>query len=260
MKQQPLPAITICIPALLSIAKLSNSSKLNENSKQILKDYMKYVEQSKTANKTTWTTLENDLVDLYYNVSDETLFKGINFEELAESSITSYLIKIKVEGEDESFLNKSYLVHSDDIRSDNYFLVNDEPIGSFARMKCFTYFSVLQEYWKTVHSVSQMIINIENDFTQYYPVMTAYRIALHSPNILPRFSVLDYLEIRPSSGYWVEYSQLSVELLLEGFESNCAEYDIGNEYGTIRMENDYLLCLLHCRNLIQNFIGSLIVI
>ena len=53
MKDQPLPAITIYIPALISIAKLSNSSRLNENSKQLSEDYMKYIEQSKTPNKTT---------------------------------------------------------------------------------------------------------------------------------------------------------------------------------------------------------------
>ena len=35
---------------------------------------------------------------------------------------------------------------------------------------------------------------------------------------------------------------------MDGFESNCAEYDIGNKHAKIRMEND---CLIHCSNAIE---------
>ena len=68
--------------------------------------------------------------------------------------------------------------------------------------------------------------------------MNVELLAIHSPKIIPRYTPL-YFPIKPNERYLVKYSQLNVELLLDGFESNCAEYDTGNKYGTIRMESEY---------------------
>ena len=41
----------------------------------------------------------------------------------------------------------------------------------------------------------------------------------------------------------LSYSQLNTELLAQGFESNCAEYDIDNQHGKIRIRSD---CTVDC--------------
>ena len=127
------------------------------------------------------------------------------------------------------------------------FIVSETPINSlFGRghntgYKCFTYFSDLKDYWNSIRSYTNIQIFIGNDFAQYPPVYL-YAIAIHSPKIIPSYS-LTHLIIKPYEQILVKYSQLNVELILDGFESNCAEYNIGNEYGTIRMESD---CRVYC--------------
>ena len=49
------------------------------------------------------------------------------------------------------------------------------------------------------------------------------------------FLEFSYLDVNTNKGYYVEFSQLNTELLLNGFESNCAQYDIRNEHGKIVM-------------------------
>ena len=70
-----------------------------------------------------------------------------------------------------------------------------------------------------------------------------YLIAIHSPNIIQKVSELDYFSFHEGGLYRGEYSQMITHFLINGFESNCDEYDIRNEYGTIRMEND---CRVRC--------------
>ena len=104
------------------------------------------------------------------------------------------------------------------------------------KIKCFTYFSPLKDIWDSVKIFSKIQIQIYNNFIQYNPVYHYY-IAIHSPNIIRRYSPT-YFTIKPNEIYVVKYSQLNIEMLLEGFESNCIEYDIRNKNDTIKMEND----------------------
>ena len=60
---------------------------------------------------------------------------------------------------------------------------------------------------------------------------------------MQKVSQLDYFPFRDKEAYQGEYSQMLTQFLSNGFESNCDEYDIRNEYGTIRMQND---CRVRC--------------
>ena len=60
---------------------------------------------------------------------------------------------------------------------------------------------------------------------------------------MQKVSELDYFSFRDKGFYQGEYSQMIKQFLANGLESNCDEYDIRNEYGTFRMEND---CRVHC--------------
>ena len=60
---------------------------------------------------------------------------------------------------------------------------------------------------------------------------------------MQKVSQLDYFSFREKGMYQGEYSQMIMKLLINGFDSNYDEYDIRNEYGTIRMQND---CRVRC--------------
>ena len=84
-------------------------------------------------------------------------------------------------------------------------------------------------------------MTIEDNFTQY--AVNGYYISIHSPNIFPNNIEKDYFIVKSNYHYRLSYSQLNIGLLSGGFEANCAEYDIGNEHGKIRMSRD---CAVHC--------------
>ena len=54
---------------------------------------------------------------------------------------------------------------------------------------------------------------------------------------------MDYNRIENRDSIGIKYFQLNVKLLVEGFESNCVEYNIGNQQDKIRMESD---CRVFC--------------
>src|SRR5690349_13431117 len=61
LKAQPLPAITVCIPALLSISKLSNLSEFEQGQYQ---DYIKLVNKSNSS-ETFTEELKQTMKDIY---------------------------------------------------------------------------------------------------------------------------------------------------------------------------------------------------
>ena len=126
------------------------------------------------------------------------------------------------------------------------YLVSEKPIHSVLvgrKSFCFTYFSALNDYWKSFRmDLSKIYIAIKDDFIKLFPVFT-HLIAIHSNNILPNYNPLDYFSVNPNVNYDVKYNKLNIKLVLERFESNCAEYDIVNERDSNRMHSD---CLVKC--------------
>ena len=79
-------------------------------------------------------------------------------------------------------------------------------------------------------------IRILIEFTTNPPILSyqKYLVAIYSPNIIQKVSELDYFSFREKSMYQCKYSQMLTHFLYNGFESNCDEYDIRNEYGEKR--------------------------
>ena len=206
---------------------------------------MNLVNQSRNANDTTWKTLESKMEGIYTNITEKINLTGASFEDFLELSITERQFYIIIVDGSEANINKSFLQPIKSMKTS--FLLKESPIESLFSLteifnnKCLTYFSALKGIWDSVKTYSDIRIQIHNDFTQYHPI-PLFNIAVHSPKIIPRYSST-YFGIQPNRQYWVKYSQLNVELLLEGFESNCAEYNIRNEYGNIRIESD---CRVYC--------------
>ena len=245
---QPLPAITVCIPPRYDISKIS---KLSEKNKGLYQDYMKMVNIGKS-NRTFPKELKQGLKKIYKNMISDFGIK-LNFDQIFELSITPFSIRVTLEGQNKSLINESLIRHMiTNNRSPFSFLTFDIPVKSFAIKEggeyrqgliCFTYFSALQEYWNSfrmdIKSITIQIIIFFDD----YPPVDEYLVAIHSSNIIQEISGSNYIPVKPNELYSVKYSQMITEFHPNGFESNCHEYNITNEYGTIRMPSD---CRIKC--------------
>ena len=144
LKDQPLPAITICIPYVLSI---SNLTKLNNFNPEYYQDYINLVKES-NINKTFKEIGKRNLLTMYIEMMNNNFDKIENLDKLFELSISHGSINIKsLKGinKTQNLINESFIQNN----QGGYYKVNEIPIYSFAKndgflqsMKCFTYFSV----------------------------------------------------------------------------------------------------------------------
>ena len=238
---QPLPAITVCIPYRFELSKLS---ELSETNKILYQDYMSLINQS-IDNKTFTEDVKKRLQNIYYKIKRNNTKITVNFDKLFDLSLTHESIDVNIFGQNNSTLNESLIQ-----LLNGSFYVSEKPIDSFVMsrefdwegLKCFTYFSALEQYWNQFRiDLMSIRIDITNEFTKYPPIQNEYYISIHSPNVIP--SEIYYFSFKEKGFYSLKYSQMITRFLANGFQSNCVEYDIRKESGTIRMEGD---CRVHC--------------
>ena len=224
LKNQPLPAITVCIP--VSLISISNLPKLDNFNQEFYQDYINLVNQSVirnpdsehiiiNINKTFTEKVKPRLNEVYNKIIRNNYYKIKNFDKLFDLGISHKSISLSLEGNTENLINESFI----EFNNNEYYKykIKETPIYSFSKtagysdygIKCFTYFSALQEYWSEFQFESEeILIKIFNDFKEYGP-NKAYLIATHSPNILQKYSKLDYFEVKPGVSYDnIKYSQL----------------------------------------------------
>ena len=247
LKAQTLPAITVCIPPF-SISKLS---VLSETSKALYQEYKKIINKGLADVNFTQEqkkNLKSIHDDIFYN--HDNIGKIVDFKQLFELSPKSEgsvekIVTVTIEGETKSFLNESYILNA----QPPYYHVTETPIISFVShesyymSKCFTFFSALKEYWNSfLYVLKKLQIQVNNDYNHFAPG-SKYLVSIHSSNILQQYFELDYFEVKSEKDYHAKYSQLNIELISDSFEANCADYNIRNEHGEIRMESD---CRVYC--------------
>ena len=72
-------------------------------------------------------------------------------------------------------------------------------------------------------------------------------LSIHSPNSLPHLN--DMSELDYKNHQFFRFSQVNTELLGEGFETNCLEYDLDYKFANFNMRSD---CITSCvRNLYE---------
>ena len=95
LMSQPLPAITVCIPArLLSISKLVNLNGLNQ---QLYQEYINLFQEG-VANKSFTKTMKVKLCNIYQKISIDCRDKIYNLDKLFELSLTHESIYVEVFG------------------------------------------------------------------------------------------------------------------------------------------------------------------
>ena len=123
-----------------------------------------------------------------------------------------------------------------------------DPIESLVNhdqgfQKCFTFFSFLQEEWRNIKMKFDRIsiyIYLTYRTMPIYPT-PEFKFAIHSPNTLPDLDTM--ATFRTSKGHEFLISQINTELLEEGFDTNCFEYDLDYKHGNFNMYSD---CVTSC--------------
>ena len=117
--------------------------------------------------------------------------------------------------------------------------------------KCFTFNSFLKNYTRAIKiKLKQMYISMKIS-SDIFPKLdfrpNSLLISIHSPNALPHLN--DMSELDHENEHNFHFSQVNTELLGEGFETDCFEYDLDYKFANFNMRSD---CITECvRNLYE---------
>ena len=248
LEEEPLPAVTVCTPNWLSMNKLSNSSEYYELYKKYNQSYQEYIEmmdngQNEPASYENLTLLLNHI---------DTIYKKIKIK--LEESHSEIYSKVKTYGiniSDFKLIVNAYGVYKEHLTDiiGNSSNILGNPIESIIDngielFKCFTFNSFLKfemDKIKIKLQRFQLIIGLRFYSISYLALMSRRTlISIHSPNSLPRYSDMRRTDGKIHSYY---FSQVNTELLGEGYETNCYEYDLGYKFANYNMRSD---CITTC--------------
>ena len=233
-KYQSIPAITICLPKLLSMKRVveyfqrDNSS--SEQSDKVTKAYELY----QTA-LVDFSSIENnnmtrkEFMNSIYKDNFESLIPNLTIMQLYEMSIPipndNYFLVLGTKiNQDGSTSHIEHEAHSP-IES---LMLGFQSESSLR--KCFTYFSHLDEWYRNndidIYYMNLEIMHDETDFPLSFYHDNKLRItkAIHSGNTIPQdynqFDVFDQ-----NKYYEFEFNRLKIQLLKSPYKTNCHDYD-----------------------------------
>ena len=228
--EEELPAITVC-PGSMSLDKLAN---INDHLATIYNNYSDQLNSIKSSLKS--------------NQSSEQLYQAKN----TYFSALDYLFDMMNNGTmDIADLFYNYSLSSKDKLGQprmEFNLTNDEkpkivePIASIeiemTMFKCFTFFSNLDRSWRSIDANIRLRIKLDSNAYPlfYYPIP----FALHSPNDLPHLISGKLKPVMSGDTYLFQYSQIKIERLGFGYDTDCREYGAGYDFD-IRTD-----CIIEC--------------
>ena len=118
--------------------------------------------------------------------------------------------------------------------------------------KCVTFYShLIKNYRNTKIALSHMRIEFQSSFN-WFPshLLKNILIFIHSPNTFPDIDNAEFINVNPVISLEATYNQISTELLGEGYDTNCYEYDLDYKFANFNMRSD---CIMSC---IQNIISN----
>ena len=232
-KYHSLPAVTICLPQLLSMKKVveyfqrDNSS--SEQSEKVTKAYELY--QTALVNFSSIETnnmTRNEFMISIYNDNFESLIPNLTIMQLYEMSIlmsnetwfTAYGNKLNPDG------SANYIKHRAHAPIESIMLGHT---NNTTLRKCFTYFSHLDEWYRNIDlDMYYMILKIVHDETHfplsfYYDRYLTIMKAIHSGNTIPQDNN-QFEHIYLNKTYRYEINRLKIQLLKSPYKTNCHDY------------------------------------
>ena len=251
---QTLPAFTICTKDFLSVQKAvqfqPELSKLHNEYQEL----QKQLEDMKDDDQNRSRIVEQ-LENLYYTIE-----KRIDFTKL---TVREMLYNISVEFRT-PFMDFFVTGSGISFDQDNYTLIDDneqlprqpeqgiesiklewEQWTTFTARKCITLFSALDRAWR---NFTMKVIRFDLFIQPNYEWMPpeSYRgiyFSLHSPNSLPRIKEENFIYLYNKDLHEIFYTQINTELLGNGYDTNCHDYDLDYRYGNFNMKSD---CVSDC--------------
>jgi len=228
-----IPAITICYPYALQLNKVAYYNQVADNYYKMFKKLFDHLKLNKSLIQDKFFLYELGLLQInvenavYHNLSKVDL---LDFFE--NYTISSEMLTIDVL-----------------IKIDNTIGVEKpiESITMFDRsvLKCFTYFSSLEERWRHFRSNYDSMSIMIGQQINWHPnaLIKPMYLAIHSPNTLSSLNPDDsYIKLYPGIRYFIKYSYIQTSLL-EGYATECRNYDLDYKYANFNMRSD---CILHC--------------
>ena len=231
IRNTTLPAITICKPDL-DFKKLS---MLNENVSILYQEYLRKIENASISDinvmdkylfgiymkaldilfhsKTTIININNYILENltpFINQMNETILSSTFRFSTAHGNIDNDLIRITY---------NSYQMKSSPMESIRIFIYKRIPVV----YKCYTLFSHLHSYWNNIYIVFNevhIMLKIDQFSTPIIPTLPILTM-MHSPNTLPFES---YDSVGLGYTFIIGYSQLNIERLGKGYDTDCREY------------------------------------
>ena len=232
-KYHSIPAITICLPNLLSMKKVFEYFQ-HDNSSSVLSDKVTKAYEMYQAALVNFSSIDNnmtrkDFMNSIYLDNFESLIPNLTIMQLYEMSIpisseSSFVVNGSKLNEDGS---SSYFQHQAHPPIESLMLGfnNDKLLR-----KCFTYFSHLDQEYRDmnaeIYNMYLTFIHDENDFplSFYHDNNLKICYAIHSGNTIPQD--YDQYEFFDHNNYYtVMFNRLKIQLLKPPYKTNCQDYD-----------------------------------
>ena len=250
--QDHVPGLTLCFEDINSLRSSMSLDiqKANQNYSEMRKNLYKYQQQDLTQNiseaiKTTqrkMAEIRNDMLSQIYlsprSISDIMSEYRLGLEQIKINislSGTTYdeqsrkFVKISNVNVDKPTESVLILPISGSLPGRN-------KLYGINAFKCFTYFSAINKYWRKFKiKIDHMYVKISN-----MDILSPVYLSLHSPNSL---STKNPIMINFGESHDLYYTQLKTELLGDGYDTNCYNYDLDYIYANVNMRSD---CLASC--------------
>ena len=254
LEEESLPAITICIESWLSmdqISKLTNYSTKYKNYLRIYEDFINITTTMPTDSEENITRLKSDIRTLYKEAQNELLkYSSLN------KIMTEFGIKLR---DAQGYVSGIRMINSSFAEIDK-FETEIVPIESTMYIptrlfKCITYFTQLQPIWRHVRlKLPRIFVTMLFPYKSMpKPYLTGYKylLAIHSPNSLPHFENMRIID--PDTINEISFSQVKTQLLGEGYDTNCYDYDLDYNHVNFNMRSDCITeCILKSSGRINN--------
>ena len=257
---ETLPAITLCFPNLFTLEKMgyydnNNQERLKEY-KRIVKMYHdEHNQENLTELARTLDYIGDQIRDGFRpNLISKNLSDTFNYTirpfiygDLGRINTNEH-VRLSVNGftmTDGEVKYVNLVDHIQFIKSTNDPVESYKFASPFIVGKCFTYFSFMQDYFRHFKMILGNIeIKIRFDLLWASPLYQEnFFIVLHSPGDMPILSQENMIELEAGESYKTAYSQVNIERLGHGFDTNCRNYHLETDHANASTRSD---CVLNC--------------
>ena len=257
---QTLPAITICHPQLFSMERMAhfypdNFTMINElyqvelvenGSKDAHNLYMAYIE-----NFTQQLFTESQDIDVLFDKISLKI-KSLDGTQWNKLDVIGEISNVPGDMRARISFDSHYYAYTGDPLESIAVLYEENPITRLS--KCFTFFSSIQEQWREYHAqFNEIDIYFDWDIvTRSFPLYDNkwFFVSIHSSNYLPELNDnLNYKRVNPHTYTALKYSELGIQRLGEGYDTDCHSYESDTDFSYYRLRSD---CIEDCYQNKQN--------